>query len=120
VAANDHSGGLLLGIKHEVVEVGTFDEGECFIGALMRNMKDDFKWEVVVVYGPAQHKSEASLEELYEKKQRCSVPMIFGGDFNLIRWRGGKNNSNIDWRLVQFFNDFIVECQLQELKKRGE
>jgi hypothetical protein len=46
--------------------------------------------------------------------------MIFGGDFNLIRWRGGKNNSNIDWRLVQFFNDFIVECQLQELKKRGE
>jgi hypothetical protein len=40
------------------------------------------------------------LEELSAKIQRCSVPMVFGCDFNLIRGRGDKNNSNIDWRLV--------------------
>jgi hypothetical protein len=48
-----------LGIKQVVVEVGAFDEGEFFISALIRSKKDDFKWKVVVVYGPAQHdKSE--------------------------------------------------------------
>jgi hypothetical protein len=38
-----------------VVEVGAFDEGELFLSALMTSKKDDFKWEVVVVYGPTQH-----------------------------------------------------------------
>jgi hypothetical protein len=45
--------------------------------------------------------------------------MVFGCDFNLIRGRGDKNNSNIDWRLVQLFNDFIANNQLQELKRVG-
>jgi hypothetical protein len=35
--------------------VGAFDEGGHFLSALLRNKKDGFKWEVLVVYGPAHH-----------------------------------------------------------------
>jgi hypothetical protein len=34
---------------------------------------------------------------------------VLGGDFNLIRGKGNKNNSNIDWRLVDLFNNFIAD-----------
>jgi exonuclease III len=63
--AEGHSGGILLGVKQDVVEVGAFDEGTFFVSALLKHMKTDFKWEVVVVYGPAQHdRLELFLEEL--------------------------------------------------------
>jgi hypothetical protein len=41
------------GVKQDVADVGAFDEGDFFISALLRDKKDGFKWEVVVVYGPA-------------------------------------------------------------------
>jgi hypothetical protein len=56
------------------------------------------------------------LEELKQKCQRRDVAMVLGADFNLIRSRGDKDNSNIDRRLVDLFNDFIAEHQLLELK----
>jgi hypothetical protein len=39
------------------------------------------------------------------------------GDFNLIRCQADKNNRNINWRLVNMFNEFIVEQRLQELRR---
>jgi hypothetical protein len=74
-----HSGGVLLGVKQEVVEVGAFDQGEFFLNALVSHKKDGFKWEVGVVYGPAQHENiEAFLEELSAKCQRTMVPIVQG------------------------------------------
>jgi hypothetical protein len=50
------------------VEVGALDEETCFLCALLRNKRDGFKWEVVVVYDPVQHdKSKYFLEELTDK-----------------------------------------------------
>jgi exonuclease III len=113
-----HSGGILLGVKQEVVEVGAFDEGTFFISALLRHRKCSFKWEVLVVYGPAQHdRLELFLEELKQKCLRIDVPVVLGGDFNLIRGIGYKNNNNIDWRLIDLFNNFIADLQLMELKR---
>jgi hypothetical protein len=100
--------------------VGAFDEGGHFLSALLRNKKDGFKWEVLVVYGPAHHdKSREFLVELAEKYDRTSVPIVMGGDFNLIRGRGDKNNQNINWGLVDLFNEFIADHRLQELKGQG-
>jgi hypothetical protein len=82
-------GGVLLGIKLDVVEVGAFDQRDHFVRALLRNRKDGFKWEVVVVYGLAQHdRSTGFLEELEWKCERTTMTMVIGGDFNLIRCRG--------------------------------
>jgi hypothetical protein len=75
---------------------------------------------VVVVYGPAQHeRSEMFLEELKQKLIRTEMTVVLGGDFNLIRDRGDKNNDNIDWRMVDAFNNFIAGLQLLELKRFG-
>jgi hypothetical protein len=91
--------------------------GIFFVSVLLRNKKDGFKWEVIVVYGPANHeKSEKFLEELQTKCEKTNVPMVLGGDFNLIRCQMDKNNRNVNWRLVKNCNDFIAEQQLQELK----
>jgi hypothetical protein len=76
-AANGHSGGILLGIKQDLVEVGAFDDRTFFVSALLRSRKDGFNWEMVVVYGLAQHgKSEEFLEELAGKCSRTEVPMV--------------------------------------------
>jgi hypothetical protein len=91
LSAEEHfgGGGVLLGIKLDVVEVGAFDQGDHFVSALLRNRKDGFKWEVVVVYGLAQHdRSTGFLEELEWKCERTTMTMVIGGDFNLIRCRG--------------------------------
>jgi hypothetical protein len=75
---------------------------------------------VVVVYGPAQHeRSEMFLEELKQKRIRTEMTVVLGGDFNLIRDRGDMNNDNIDWRMVDAFNNFIAGLQLLELKRFG-
>jgi exonuclease III len=61
------------------------------------------------------------LEKLVEKCNRTNVPIVMGGDFNLIRGRGDKNNQNINWGMVDLFNEFIAYHQLQELKwSRGK
>jgi exonuclease III len=120
LSAKGHSGGILLGIKEDVVEVGVVDQGEFFLGALLRHKKDGFKWEVIVIYGPACHeKSEEFLEELKNKCLKTEVLVVIGGDFNLICCGADKNNSNIDWRMVNLFNSFIADQQLQELKRGG-
>jgi hypothetical protein len=77
--------------------LGLLMKGIFFISALLRDKKDGFKWEAVVVYVTAQYdKSEKFLEELSEKCEKTKVPMVFGGDVNLIRGRGDKNNDNIN------------------------
>src|SRR6266498_1704756 len=82
LAAKGHSGGILLGIKQDVVEVGAFDQGEFFVSTVLRHKKDNFRWEVVVVYGPAQHNLSGSfLEELSSKCGSAEFPLVFGGDF---------------------------------------
>jgi hypothetical protein len=66
---------------------------------------------VLVVYGLAQHdRLELFLEELKQKCLRIDVLVVLGGDFNLIRGKGYKNNNNIDWRLIDLFNNFIATC----------
>jgi hypothetical protein len=60
LAANGRSSGILLGVKQNVVEVEAFDVGAFFLSALLRNKKDGFKWEVVVVYDLVCHDKSKS------------------------------------------------------------
>jgi hypothetical protein len=41
------------------------------------------------------------------------------GDFNLIRGTQDKNNSNINWPLVNAFNDSIARLVLREVARSG-
>jgi hypothetical protein len=79
-----------------------------------------FKFEIVGVYGPADHaRSSAFLSDLESKVERCSNPVEVLGDFNLIRGAQDKNNANINWNLVNAFNDYVARLALRGVARTG-
>jgi hypothetical protein len=48
-----------------------------------------------------------------------NLPVVIGGDFNLIRQANEKNTRNINQTLMDKFNMFIDLHQLQELRRSG-
>jgi exonuclease III len=112
-----HSGGILLGVIDDLVEVEETEIGEFYVSMVLRHRLQNFRWEMVVVYGPAQHDwSREFIAELSRKCLFATLPMVLGGDFNLIREVGDKNNKSVNLDLM---NMFIDHHQLQEIRKNG-
>jgi hypothetical protein len=85
-APHGRSGGILLGVNLDVLDVGSIDDGYFFVKFRLRDRKSDFKWVLVAVYGEAQPEFKESF--LTELVQSCSIeqlPLCIGGDFNIIR-----------------------------------
>jgi endonuclease/exonuclease/phosphatase family metal-dependent hydrolase len=119
-SAVGRSRGMLMGIRDEVFEVGTIDQGTFFLSAVLFHRESKFKFEVIGVYGPADHTRSAQfLVDLEDKVQRSAFPVVVLGDFNLIRGAQDKNNSNINWTLVNAFNDTIARLALREVARSG-
>jgi hypothetical protein len=73
-----------------------------------------------VIYGPANHRrTQEFLGELTLAVEACDLPLVVGGDFNLIRGAEDKNNCNIDWPRVHRFNDCIANLALREVRRGG-
>jgi hypothetical protein len=53
--ARGHSGGIILGVKVDTLEVEAHYIREFSIQMDLRNRLNNFRWSVIVVYGPAQH-----------------------------------------------------------------
>jgi hypothetical protein len=50
------------------------------------NKNDSFEWALVVVYGPAQAEfKENFLTELVHMSTHEQLPLLIGGDFNILR-----------------------------------
>ena len=49
-----HSGGMLVGVNLTTFDIGEIEEGEFFVHFKLRNREDNFIWNLVSVYGPAQ------------------------------------------------------------------
>ena len=115
-----HSGGILLGVKDATFEVGSMDRGEFFVSMELFERSLNFKWEIIIVYGPADHSRSASfLEELHRKISAASLPVVVGGDFNLLRVAEDKNNGNVCFARMDMFNDFIADLALREIDRVG-
>jgi hypothetical protein len=81
-----NSGGTLVGVRTNKCIVISKDSGEFFSSMKIISKQDDFKWEVVNVYGPSQIERKTNfIEELSQKISSMEDPFIMGGDFNLIR-----------------------------------
>ena len=94
---SSHLGGILLGVKEDTFEVEHMDRGEFFLSMALSHRRSGFRWEVIIVYGPADHaRSPAFLAELRAKVARCATPLVIAGDFNLIRSPDDKSSANID------------------------
>ena len=55
LAATGHSGGILLGVKNDLLEIENWEVDDFFVGVTVRHRKLNFRWDFVNVYGPANH-----------------------------------------------------------------
>ena len=89
-------------------DIGAIDEGNYYVKFHLCNKMDVFKWALVVVYGPAQNNlKEQFLTELVNMCSHESLPILVGGDFNILRTPHDKNNDNYDSRWPFLFNVII-------------
>ena len=96
------------------------DRGQFFVSMELYERSLNFKWEVIIVYGPTNHSRSASfLEELHRKVSAASLPVVGGGDFNLLRFADDKSNSNVNFARMQMFNDCIADLGLREIDRIG-
>jgi exonuclease III len=118
--ANGHSGGMLVGARDSIFEVGAFDRGQFFLSLSILHRASNRILEVIGIYGPADHgRSRAFLDEISTKLEACNRPVLMGGDFNLIRAATDKNNDNLNWPLIDLFNEHIANWALRELPRTG-
>jgi endonuclease/exonuclease/phosphatase (EEP) superfamily protein YafD len=69
---------------------------------------------------PADHsRTREFLEELEAEVANCSLPLVVGGDFNLIRRSQDKSNEVVCWSRIRRFNDAIAAMALRELNRAG-
>jgi endonuclease/exonuclease/phosphatase family metal-dependent hydrolase len=74
----------------------------------------------VEVYGAAQPEfKEKFLTKLVHEHAEKSLPLLIGGDFNIIRNPNEKNNDNYDDRWPFLFNAIINGLNLREIKMSG-
>jgi exonuclease III len=79
IPARGHSGGILLGVKEDSLEVENWENFNFAIKATVRNKFSNYRWVVLCVYGPAQHHQSASfLQELSEICERETLPVVLG------------------------------------------
>lgn len=87
-----HSGGLLTGVRIDVLEVEDSHLGSSFLAVLVRNRCSNHRFWVINIYGPAQHAlSSGFLDEVRGFCSNMDLPFLMGGNFNLIRSNKERN-----------------------------
>jgi hypothetical protein len=82
------SEGILLCIDLDMFDIGSIDEGDFYVKFSLCNKIDSFKWALVAIYGPAQDNYKQSfLVELVNMCSHVDLPIVIGGDFNILRPR---------------------------------
>ena len=61
----------------------------------------------------------AFLAELHAKISSATLPVVVGGDFNLLRSTTEKRNARVDLAEVSRFNDWVADLGLLELERVG-
>jgi exonuclease III len=79
-AAVGHSGGTLTGVKLAGASVVGKDRGVFFSSMTVISKEDNFKWELINVYGPVQIERKSDfIQELNHKLTSISWPYMVGG-----------------------------------------
>jgi hypothetical protein len=114
------SGDILVGVDLDTFDIGAIDEGDYYVKFHLCNKDTYFKWAFVAVYGPAQiSQKEQFLTELVHMTSHERLPILMGGDFNILRHAHEKNNENFDGMWPFLFNCVIDGLNLRELEMSG-
>jgi hypothetical protein len=74
------SGGILVGIKTDTMDVLACSDGDFHVKLHIRNKLDNFTWSIVAVYGAAQEEFKADfLREMVNLAKDNTYPIIIGG-----------------------------------------
>jgi hypothetical protein len=83
--ARGHSGGTILGIRNDDFEIEQVESAAYFLATQIRNRITNFRFWVVNIYGPTEHENYGDfLQELSDLCGKENLPILLGGDFNLI------------------------------------
>lgn len=111
------AGGILMGVDLDIFAISGKNSGCFYISCDIRNKIDNFCWRFVAVYGPAYEELKQDfLDELNSICASCSIPILVGGDFNLIRLAAEKSSRNINQSWADKFNNWVNAAALMELK----
>jgi endonuclease/exonuclease/phosphatase family metal-dependent hydrolase len=104
---------MILGFCDSTFDVGAIDMGRYFICTDIICRADRLRCRIMGIYEPAGHSRSAEfLQEVSNKVNATDVPIIMGGDFNLIWAAHEKNNDKINWTRMDFFNEHIAKLGL--------
>jgi exonuclease III len=114
------SGGILAGINNASLIVTKVVSGDFCVKFHLKIKRDNFEWALVAVYGAAQDRHKpAFLAEMVRICENESLPLMVGGDFNIIRRKEDKNNDNFHARWPFIFNAIIESLDLREIALSG-
>ena len=120
VASVGQSGGFLLGTNNVTFDFVAFDHGIYWASMVVSLRSNNTLLELMVVYGPADHSlSQIFLDEIFTKIDACQLPLLIGGDFNLLRYPSDKSSVNFSWVLAKAFNAFIRDTAIREIPRVG-
>jgi hypothetical protein len=87
---------------------------------LINNRKDNFIWNLVVVYGDAQPTGKIKfLVDLVHIIKNTKVPIMIAGDFNITIRSSDKNKPGGYNKWSMLFNSIIVQGELMEISLCG-
>ena len=113
-------GGILVGVNLDELEISSIEDGDYFVKFRLRCKKDSFQWVLVAVYGATQPNfKEKFLTKLVWTCSKEKLPLLVGGEFNIIRNPSEKNNSRFDARWPFLVNAIIDGLDLRELEMSG-
>jgi hypothetical protein len=111
---------MLMGFRESMFEIGAIDTGRHFVSVDVILRTARLTLRIFGIYGPADHAlSAAFLQELSLKVENTTLPIIMGGDFNLLRTEHDKNNDRINWPRLELFNNHIADWGLREIPRTG-
>jgi len=88
---------LITGVKSDSLKIEDSVVEDYFLGVLVRHRMSNFRFWIINVYGPAQH--EFPLDFIQGLSRFCTdelLPILMGGDFNLIRSNRDRNQGQGD------------------------
>jgi hypothetical protein len=114
------SGGIIVGINVDLLEVLSWEFKVFSVSAIVKNRRNDFICRITTVYGSSyEEKKHEFIPELHELFLNWEGPALIGGDFNLVRFIEDKNNGNIDFKWVDKFNAWIELWALMKIGVSG-
>jgi exonuclease III len=109
-----------LGIRKQNFDIVKVTEHEFAIEVEVMDKKYQNRLRLVTIYGPAQdEKKEKFLTELSNICAKCDLPVIVGGDFNILRFSNEKNKPFCANRYSEMFNWIINSYRLREIALAG-